>query len=455
MRRLRWLPIGLLVLGVATAAWLDAHYPWIWAWGADQLRPRTVQAVEGPTHILFTFVDHFEPHEQAALDRWRSSYPTLADRHRDADGRPPQHSWFWYFSRSGEEESLRFLQQLAGLSYEGFGEVELHLHHWNDTEKTFLTKIQKMIDLSQQTGAFLTAQPRPSADSRRGRTAFGFIHGLWALDNSRPGACGVNNELVLLKELGCYADFTHPSWGKMHPRIVNRLYYATDDPQKPKSYDWGLPMKVGAAPVGDLLIFEGPSVVRWRGLRPAYDHGDISGKEIPTAERVDSWIRTGIHVAGRPEWVFVKVFAHGALEEDHEAVLGDFADELYRLLEERYNDGSEYVLHYVTAREAYNIAKAAEAGRTGDPGRYRDFLIPPYLNRFFLSDSPYQTIAVEPQRLAVRFLAPPQTQIQVKLKKPQAKVSGDAWVREDRSSPSETAFALTLKGSGPVEFTFQ
>ncbi len=42
-------------------------------------------------------------------------------------------------------------------------------------------------------------------------------------------------------------------------------------------------------------------------------------------------------------------------------------------LERVYNDGSNYVLHYVTAREMYNIIKAAEAGRSGNPREYRDF----------------------------------------------------------------------------------
>ena len=37
---------------------------------------------------------------------------------------------------------------------------------------------------------------------------FGFIHGNWCLDNSRADGrwCGLNNELILLRELGCYAD---------------------------------------------------------------------------------------------------------------------------------------------------------------------------------------------------------------------------------------------------------
>ena len=40
-----------------------------------------------------------------------------------------------------------------------------------------------------------------------------------------------------------------------------------------------------------------------------------------------------------------------------------------------FNDGTNFRLHYVTAREMYNIIKAAEAGKSGDPSAYRDFQI--------------------------------------------------------------------------------
>jgi hypothetical protein len=44
----------------------------------------------------------------------------------------------------------------------------------------------------------------------------------------------------------------------------------------------------------------------------------------------------------------------------------------YDYLQSKYNDGVDWKLHYVSAREMYNIAKAAEADLPGDPGQYRD-----------------------------------------------------------------------------------
>jgi hypothetical protein len=47
----------------------------------------------------------------------------------------------------------------------------------------------------------------------RDQIRFGFVHGNWALNNSHPDGkhCGVVNELQVLLDWGCYADFTFPS----------------------------------------------------------------------------------------------------------------------------------------------------------------------------------------------------------------------------------------------------
>ncbi len=83
-----------------------------------------------------------------------------------------------------------------------------------------------------------------------------------------------------------------------------------------------------------------------------------------------------IHVAGRPDWVFVKTHTHGAPEAQADSLLGAGGRALHDALA-RYNDGREWKLHYVSARELYNIAMAAMAGKSGDPGEYRDFVLPP------------------------------------------------------------------------------
>jgi hypothetical protein len=50
---------------------------------------------------------------------------------------------------------------------------------------------------------------------------------------------------------------------------------------------------------------------------------------------------------------------------------------MHRELTTRYNDGIRWKLHYLTAREMYNIALAAMAGKAGDPHAYRNYRLQP------------------------------------------------------------------------------
>lgn len=59
-----------------------------------------------------------------------------------------------------------------------------------------------------------------------------------------------------------------------------------------------------------------------------------------------------------------------------DTLLGAPMDRAFAHLGKHYNDGVRWKLHYVSAREMYNIAKAAEAGLAGDPNAHRDHLIP-------------------------------------------------------------------------------
>jgi len=351
-------------------------------WIVDYLRRPARPAVAGPTHVMFCFVDHYEPMwgradeatQAARVDRWCRDYRALASRHRDADGVPPQHCFFY-----PEEEYVEgHLTKIAALCADGYGELEIHLHHDNDTQANFRATMTRFCTLLHERHGAL------SRDPVTGALAFAFIHGNWCLDNSRADGrwCGINNELILLRELGCYADFTLPSApSDTQTAKVNAIYYATDDPARPKSHNRGIDVRVGGSASGDLMIVQGPLALNWRsrrfGVVPRIENSDVRRSGPPTPERVDAWVATGIHVEGRPEWVFVKIHTHGTQERDIDTLLGLEMDAMHTYLEQAYNDGKAYVLHYVTARETYNIVKAAEAGKTGNPNAYRDFHLPP------------------------------------------------------------------------------
>lgn len=358
---------------------------WLGSYLSRRARLRHVRCeafARAPIHVVFCMVDHFEPisagstrdQERARMRAWLDGYPPLAGRHHDSHGRPPQHTWFYPIEAYRSE----YLDGLGELCQQGLGEIEVHLHHGDDTSGTLEKKLRQGLANFSKHGAQQT-QEVPS------RTAYGFIHGNMALDNARLDAafCGVNDELTVLRNTGCYADFSLPTAPCIsQSRMVNAIYYATDDPEQPKSFDTGVEVEVGGRQTGDLMIVPGPLSLNWRrrkwGLFPRIDNSELQGSNPPSASRVQNWVNQHIHVNGRPEWVFVKVSCHGAEERSWDALFGKSAEEMYRALEALYRDQTGYRLHYVTARELYNIIKAAEAGKTGDPSQYKDFVIPPY-----------------------------------------------------------------------------
>jgi hypothetical protein len=383
-----WLfAVGCAVLLLAAALVArDFRQRNVSVWLASYLRhdwpaARTAPAAAG-RHLLFCFVDHFEPRfeqpsyavECARVERWRRSYPLLCAGRRDADGRGPVHTFFY----PAEEYRPEHLDALTEICRAGYGEIEVHLHHHQDTAEGLRSKLRRFVAaLAERHDAL----PR---DAASGQPRWGFIHGDWALDNSHPTpdfCCGVDNELPILAAEGCYADFTLPSApSPCQTRMINSIYYASGNPGQRKSHDTGERVQVGRAGAGDLMIIQGPLGLNWHsrryGVIPRIENADIRTSNPPTRARVDTWVRTGVHVVGRPEWVVVKVHTHGAPERDVDVLLGKPMADMFDYLQSRYNDGRNWHLHYVSARELFNIIKAAEAGKTGDPGRYRDFVLP-------------------------------------------------------------------------------
>lgn len=336
-----------------------------------------------PQHIMLCVSDHYEPFNgnvnqmqaERRVKSWVENYPKMADRHQDADGKRPQHCWFY-----PPHSDHAFLDDLTKLCKSGYGDIEMHLHHnhmepFPDTSDTLKYKILKCIDDYAKYGIFCLPD-----GSRR----FAFIHGDWSLANSGGNAiCGVNNEIQILKECGCYADFTFPSLGISQPSKVNRIYYAQDNPDKPKSYNTGKELIAGGKERGDLLMIPGIIGIRWRSRThkyfPSIEASNLDYSDVPFAGRIDYWVKNAVKIRGRNDYLFIKLHTHGARENAWDPLFGDMADLMFSYLEENYNDGKKYVLHYVTAREMYNIIKATEANQVGSPNKFRDYLIPKYI----------------------------------------------------------------------------
>ena len=252
---------------------------------------------------------------------WHEGYPDARGPFRDADGRSPAHT---RSSSRARSTGPAYLDALADLARRGFGEVELHLHHDGDTAEKLRRTIADYLGGSRSTD---TCRARPA-----GRMRYAFIHGNWCLANARSDGrwCGVDDELPLLHR--------HRLLRRLHlPGRARRVAAADRQPD----------LLAGGRPGAAARVRARRARARRRGA--ARSHPDDRGaarvrgaaptgtgcpsrasrtrRSPPTIRRrrrgCGPGCAQGIHVDGRPEWVFVKVHTHGAPEAQAASLLGE------------------------------------------------------------------------------------------------------------------------------------
>ena len=355
--------------------WL-IRYP---AWRAAEITRRLFNP-SSFNHLIVIVANHYEPgygvsqadRAVARVEKWWKQSRVMGDAVRDHDGTPYRHTNFY----PAEQYDRRVLDLMAGMQAEGLGEVEVHLHHGveqPDTAANTRRALEEFRDTLAEEHKCL------SRDDEGGSPKYAFVHGNWALANSAGGRfCGVDSEMQILAETGCYADFTLPSAPdeSQVPRI-NAVYQCAHPLTEARPHRSGANLKVGDRPQLPIL-FTGPLVFDWtrrvRGLPvPRVDDGALAANYPLSLDRFNRWRGARIGIKGRPEWVFIKLYCHGFFPWDYEKMLGEpvrkFWDEVMELAER----SRQFKLHFASAREAYNMAVAALDGHSGDPNHYRDY----------------------------------------------------------------------------------
>ena len=157
---------------------------WLGAYVGQGLRRAFKGPGTPPKLLCLAIADHFEPFwdradEETALSRlavWEEKWPRLCDQVADSRGRPPQRDFFFPL----EDYHPAILDRLARLCSQGYGEVEVHLHHDGDSSAQLEDRLNRYAQTLAGRHGLLRQDPST------GRPSYGFIHGNWALDNSRP-----------------------------------------------------------------------------------------------------------------------------------------------------------------------------------------------------------------------------------------------------------------------------
>ncbi len=342
--------------------WIGSYY-----FPSEQAEP---VHTDQPVDLFVAICDHWEPECYGAsrtkamerVHRWVYEYPKAFQQFQDFNGRPPQHTFFF----PQDEYRPEYLDEIAQLCAEGFGDVDVHLHHDHDTADQFREKLETFKDALFHRHGLLRRDPLTN------EIVYGFIHGNWSLCNSRPDGqlCGVDQELTILKETGCYADFTLPSApSACQTKTINSIYYAKDIPGQRKSHNTGIRSRVGqTTPADHLLMIQGPLCPDWQsrkfGIMPRIENGDLTEGRAPTWRRFQHWMNVGVHVAGRPNWKFLKLHTHGCKDGNIDMLLGPEMQAFHAEMATQRQANPQLRLHYVTAWEMAQLVRQAEAGAT-------------------------------------------------------------------------------------------
>lgn len=340
-----------------------------------------------PLHLIIALADHFEPtylpdaptefaefaEQERRVEEWCRTYPKVFDAWRDNEGFPFRHTYF----SPAEQYEPTLIDRLAEHCRSGWGEIEIHLHHGIKSPDTAENTRRALVE-------FRDALARHGCLSRMNGDAhprYAFVHGNWALANSAGGSfCGVDEEMKILAETGCYADMTLPAApNPVQTSKINSLYECALPLDERAPHRRGRALRVGSEPSVFPLMIQGPLCLnfsqRAEGLLPVpkIENAALTSAYPPTLSRLHLWQRTKISVEGKPDWMFIKLHCHGMDPTDREAMLGGQIQSFLKDLTQEARTSSSYVLHFTTAREMTNIILAACDGRDGNPGDYRDY----------------------------------------------------------------------------------
>lgn len=367
------------------------NLPWLARYPINRFAAILERTTFEKKYVIFTIANHFEPAwsangvldlktQIARLNDYRALARATGEAVRDVDGTKFRHTNFY----PAEQYHPELLDMMSEMQADGLGETEIHLHHGVERPDTADGLRRALVEFRD------TLAERHKGLSRMDGAdipMYAFVHGNLALANSAGGRyCGVDSEIQILQETGCYADMTLPSAPEQTQVAMINKIYECDNP-----LDQSIPHRSGRRVSNDgstpvlPLIFTGPLVFNWtrrvKGMPvPRLDDGGLASNQPADISRLDRWLSANISVSGRSNWIFVKLYCHGFFDHDMSASIGEGARRFFSEIAEHGAGRGNFDIYFASAREAFNIVAAAIDGRPGRPGEYRNYKLRSVMN---------------------------------------------------------------------------
>ncbi len=371
---------------------LKHSIPWLARYPFARLESVLQNRSAEKKHIIITVADHFEPAwsanghldidaQRRRLDEYHKMARTTGEAVKDADGTKFRHTNFY----PAEQSDKKILNTMAAMQKEGLGEVEIHLHHGIEQPDTAENLRKVLLDFRDRLAEEHLCLSRFDG---AGEPKYAFVHGNLALANSFGGKfCGVDEEIQILFETGCYADMTLPSAPlETQVPVLNKIYECGLPLNERSPHRKGERVRVFGNEPQLPLIFTGPLIFNWtrriKGVPvPRLDDGALTANQPLDSFRFKRWINAGVSVKNRPEWIFVKLYCHGFFDHDQRACIGEDARRFFSEMVERGEKTGSYSIHFASAREAVNMVFAAIDGKTGNPNEFRNYRLQTIMDR--------------------------------------------------------------------------
>ncbi len=339
---------------------LGSYFRWEFSTPVDrERRSGTDDLIVAPIIICGSSVDSTGLHDM--LDE----IDACAEGHIDSDSRRLQIT-FMFGVPNPDPSALSILSEYCRA---GLGEIECLLPCDISSLEDFREQLPRIVEVLHTYGWARTA------DSQ---VRFAVLRNQFECVSADAD---YRSQIRTLHDLGCYVDLTFPCVGSScQPGKVNSICLVSSGADDP--FGEACDLRAGEISSGDLLLVSGPFLIDWTDwrlkYRPFAESGRLTPAALPDRTRAQSWLRARVHVTGQPNWIFVKLIIDDVVDADAARTICGGLHEAFESLEESCSITVTSRLHFVTAREMYNIIRAAEAGRVGDAGQFRDYLIKPY-----------------------------------------------------------------------------